>query len=391
MEARIARAALMLAAFISLGADYRTPNFLVSARSPQFAKQVGDLAEQYRRELAIEWLGRELPRWQDIVPITVDAAPSLGAGGATSFMFDRGRAFGWKMSVQGSQERILDSVLPHEVTHTIFATHFGGPLPRWADEGACTTVEHPSERAKQQKLLLEFLATNRGIPFNRMFEMTEYPHDILPLYSQGHSLAQYLLNQGGKHKFIEFVGRGMNTNNWDQTVMDFYGYRDLSDLQLTWIEWVRDGSPAEVAPRQQLASRSGRDTTSNQLAGRNAQSQQAVELARGLPPRQLVPVPSPSERESLAGLEIASRPATSQGSWYARQREVARQTQPPSGTPMQSTSRPPATQRVQEQVLEWNSRARIPVKDQYPAQQQALARGPVYFDAPASGGTAMRR
>ena len=44
-----------------------------------------------------------------------------GAGGATSFVFDRGEVFGWKMNIQGSRERILDSVLPHEVTHTIFA------------------------------------------------------------------------------------------------------------------------------------------------------------------------------------------------------------------------------------------------------------------------------
>ena len=61
------------------------------------------------------------------------------------------------MSIQGSRQRILDSVLPHEVTHTIFASHFRQPLPRWADEGACTTVEHASERAKQEKMLIEFL------------------------------------------------------------------------------------------------------------------------------------------------------------------------------------------------------------------------------------------
>ncbi len=97
------------------------------------------------------------------------------------------------MSVQGSHERVLDSVLPHEVTHTIFATHFGRPLPRWADEGACTTVEHPSERNKQTRLLYEFLTTGRGIAFNRMFAMTEYPADILPLYSQGFSLAKFLI------------------------------------------------------------------------------------------------------------------------------------------------------------------------------------------------------
>ncbi len=70
---------------------------------------------------------------------------------------------------------MLDSVLPHEVTHTIFASHFRRPLPRWADEGACTTVEHPSERTKQQQMLIEFLHTNRGIPFHPMFAMKEYP------------------------------------------------------------------------------------------------------------------------------------------------------------------------------------------------------------------------
>ena len=69
------------------------------------------------------------------------------------------------MNVQGSLERILDSVLPHEITHTIFATHFGRPLPRWADEGACTTVEHSTERRKQEQLLIQFLTSNRGIAF----------------------------------------------------------------------------------------------------------------------------------------------------------------------------------------------------------------------------------
>ena len=49
------------------------------------------------------------------------------------------------MRVIGTPERILDSVLPHEVTHTVMATHFGQPLPRWADVGICTTVEHAAE------------------------------------------------------------------------------------------------------------------------------------------------------------------------------------------------------------------------------------------------------
>ena len=131
------RAALVAASLLSLGASHRTENFLVTAPTDRFAKTVAESAERYRRELAVEWLGHELPPWRDKCPIQVHVGPQYGAGGTTSFMFQNEAPFGWTMSIQGSPERILDSVLPHEVTHTIFATHFGCPLPRWADEGAC--------------------------------------------------------------------------------------------------------------------------------------------------------------------------------------------------------------------------------------------------------------
>ena len=76
-----------------------------------------------------------------------------------------------------------------------------------------------------------------------MFQMKEYPPDILPLYSQGYSLARFFIEQGGKPKFVEYVGEGMRTNNWTATTQKYYGFKSLSDLQLTWVEWVRKGSP----------------------------------------------------------------------------------------------------------------------------------------------------
>ena len=193
-------------------------------------------AERFRRDLAIEWLGRELPRWGKPCPIVVQVGERMGAGGATSFVFDRGEVFGWQMTIQGSFERVLDSVLPHEVTHTIFASHFRQPLPRWADEGACTTVEHPAERNKQQKLLIEFLQTGRGISFSQMFAMKEYPPDVLPLYAQGHSLASFLIAQGGKRKYLQFVADGLESNNWSAELKKHYGFRNLGVLQNTWLD-----------------------------------------------------------------------------------------------------------------------------------------------------------
>ena len=252
MEARTIRLAILATALTvlstsqSLGASHRTENFIVTAPTPHLAQRIGETAEQYRKELAVEWLGEEMRPWARPCPITATVRPDLGAGGATSFVFHHGEVFGWEMVIQGSEERILDSVLPHEVTHTLFATHFRQPLPRWADEGACTTVEHHSEKLRHQKLLLDFLKTGRGIPMDQMFAMTEYPQnkaEILPLYSQAFSVARYMIQHGGKRKFVAFVEDGLENGDWATATRTHYGYNDLANLQNTWLDWVRNGSP----------------------------------------------------------------------------------------------------------------------------------------------------
>ncbi len=252
-----------------IGSDYATPNFTVSAPDSRLARQVGELAEQYRKDLAIHWLGHELPQWPQRCPITVAIQPH--AGGETSFVFTpdatgRSAPSQWRMHIYGSPERILDSVLPHEVTHTIFATHFGRPLPRWADEGASTTVEHESEKQKNHRMLIEFLKTKRGIPFNHMFAMKQYPSDILPLYAQGHSLVKFLLLHKGPRHFVKYLGDGMQressrniSGTWDAVTEEYYGYKNLSELQLAWIKWVGEGSKsldpqADLADPQRIAA-----------------------------------------------------------------------------------------------------------------------------------------
>lgn len=50
---------LILLSFLSMGASYRTQNFIINAPSPQIALQVGQYAEFYRKQKALEWLGRK--------------------------------------------------------------------------------------------------------------------------------------------------------------------------------------------------------------------------------------------------------------------------------------------------------------------------------------------
>lgn len=224
-------------------AQYASTNFIVHAATPALAKEIGETAEHWRKVLAMDWLGKEMPAWSRPCPIRAEVAPLLGAGGMTTFVFDRGEVFDWKMQVSGSRERVLDSVLPHEITHTIFACHFRQPLPRWADEGACTTVEHESEIAKQEQLLIRFLKTGKGIPFGQMFAMKEYPSEVLPLYAQGHSLTRYLIGQKGQAAFLEFLADGMSDENWPRAVDQHYGHPSLYALQDSWLDWVKQGRP----------------------------------------------------------------------------------------------------------------------------------------------------
>ncbi len=144
------------------------------------------------------------------------------------------------MRIQGSYDRVLHDAVPHEVLHTVFATHFRQPLPRWYDEGACTSVESPQEKLNYQKLLIHHLKTNRGIAFADMFAMTKYPRDVLPLYTQGWSLSEFLIAQRGRREFVAFGESGLR-GGWVPAVMSHYGYQSLGHLQDSWLSWVRSG------------------------------------------------------------------------------------------------------------------------------------------------------
>ena len=405
MDARILRLAILAAAVSCMGASQRTANFIVTAPTDDQAQQIASAAEKFRRELAIEWLGHEMPTWSQPCPITAQVAEHLGAGGATSFLFEHGEVFGWKMSIQGSHERILDSVLPHEVTHTIFATHFRRPLPRWADEGACTTVEHTSERTKQQVMLVDFLRTGRGIAFSRMFVMKDYPHDVMPLYSQGYSLARYLIAQGGKRKFLTFLSDGMRDEDWQRATRQHYGFDNLAVLQETWLDWVRRGSPALQAPKPgppapaALADNSRRARPEPNLIFRAQSGDDLVASDRrnyaatpqpGPPEPQANPAtaqaaaprrngaagwhaPGESPAEEAAGVEVPARPASGVAAGVASTGDPAA-----ADASNYQVTRPQEAQRSRQIILEWTKQPRGGDGAARPATDTATAGQPLY-------------
>jgi len=327
MDARYLRIALAaVVVVISLGAAHRTKNFVVNAPDAKLAAVVAEAAERYRRDLAVSWLGQALPDWSSPCVTTIRVGENLGAGGATTFMFDRGEVYGWRMNIQGSHRRLLDSVLPHEITHTIMATHFRCPLPRWADEGAATSVEHISERTKYYQMLHQFLRSGRGIAFSQMFAMSEYPEDVLPLYSQGFTLADFLIQHGGRQKFVTFIEDGLSDGRWVQAIERNYPWQDLGTLQNDWLAWVEKGCPA-ISPEN-----IGPNAGGQMLAAAQPRS------ASGSVPMQLasasakLPRPEPNLIFRIPNSATPSRPTSSQ------------------------SSRPQGVQKSEQIILEWRNR-----------------------------------
>jgi hypothetical protein len=239
------------------GASFRTSNFVVEAPNREVAKTVAEHAEHFRLTIAKAWLGRELSNWSTPCPIRVKLTAGE-AGGLTSFGFHDGRVTDQNMVVEGRLERILASALPHEITHTIFAAYFGGPMPRWADEGASLLSEDQRERQRHDQIALELMARRGEVPLARLFQIEDYPQDLMSFYGQGYSISRFLIEMGGRPRFLTFVRDGLKSG-WDTATRTHYGLANVRELDRAWRSWHRVNLQASRQARDEeyMAYREG--------------------------------------------------------------------------------------------------------------------------------------
>lgn len=235
--------AVLLSTMPGQAASVRTPNFLVEAPNQELALEFGRLAERYRKEKAIEWLGQEMPRWGAPCPLRVTVTMS-GAKGATQFEFPNGQVM-QTMVIEGPLDRLRYSVLPHEITHTVLAHQFRHPVPRWADEGGSVYSEDELERTRHDQMCKQILNAGRAFPLRRLFSLPDYPKDVMVLYAEGYSVSKYLIEQSDRRTFLAFVGHGMQFG-WDDAVKTYYQHRNVDELEQAWLDSFRK-RPSAVA------------------------------------------------------------------------------------------------------------------------------------------------
>lgn len=221
---------LVVAAVFVPGTKYRTTNFEVEAPTAKAARQIGLQAERYRRWLALVWLGRELPPWEQRCPIEVKDGPALG--GASSFSFQNNQCLSREMMVEGPERHVAGGTLAGQVMHALLADSFGQPVPRWADEGLAAVVDS----ASKERLLKQAptcLKEGRTIPFRQLFTMNMYPRDVMAFFVQSGSVTDFLIAAEGQRTFLAFVERGM-WQGWDAATRRYYGYNNVDALEAAW-------------------------------------------------------------------------------------------------------------------------------------------------------------
>lgn len=238
----------------SVAADFESRNFRVHAPTEDVARLVAAAAEHHRSRLGRIWYGHAIRNWITKCNVTVNVDDRVGASGSTKFKFASGEVYGWRMQVNGPLERILDSVVPHEVNHTILACWFRRKVPRWADEGCATMVEHESEQNRQTQHVESLMRQGRRIPLRMLLRITQYPNDnrqLMALYSQGYSLTRFLIEKAGRRQFLMFL-KEANHRGWDRAIETYYGSRSIEGLEQQWVSWVVAGSPRLDLPDGEL-------------------------------------------------------------------------------------------------------------------------------------------
>jgi len=230
---------LSVCALLSLGANYRTPNFEVKAPTAELARELGQLAERLRSDLAVAWLGSPLPSGAPVCDLEVQVSASSGSG-ATTITYDRGRVLALRMTIAGPLDRIRANLLPHEMTHLVLAMQFGRPVPRWFDEGGAIAGENAAEWQRQDDILHHRLHSRAGelLALRRLLTATDYPRDVLAFYAQAASLSRFLLTRGDRLTLLAFTRMGM-VRGWDEALARHYQLRSVEALERVWLEHVR--------------------------------------------------------------------------------------------------------------------------------------------------------
>jgi hypothetical protein len=212
-------------------------NFTVIApRGDGLADRVLSRADELRKEIALAWLGEELPEGQGLTHITVKLAKDKDEG--LTWLCGPGRAVrgAHRMWLETTAERAVGSTLEHEVTHIVLAVRFPKGTPAWANEGIASLADDEERHRTRRELLRQWARTGQWPSLDKvLYQRTISPSDQAG-YAAAVSLTEFLLTKGDRREMIDFLEQSAQ-DGWDAALAKHYGIANVGELQRQWQQW----------------------------------------------------------------------------------------------------------------------------------------------------------
>jgi hypothetical protein len=229
-----------------------------------FAERMARIAEATRTELLDKWFGESDTQWPERCDVVLyeDSRTFSQATGAppqspayTRIDADGGRVLGRHIYLNNAAAELLRCILPHEVTHSVLADHFGRRIPRWADEGMAVLTEPGDRIAGHLRLLPRWREEGLVVGPRQLFEMGDYPppHAWGSFYAQSVSLVQFLSKEKGSQTFAKFLRESLR-EDYATALQHYYGW-DFTELDSRWRRYAFAGAQETAAHYSQPGTR----------------------------------------------------------------------------------------------------------------------------------------
>ncbi|MCK5306641.1 MAG: hypothetical protein KAJ66_05845 [Candidatus Omnitrophica bacterium] len=245
-----------------LSGHYASMNFSVRATTVGKARVIGEKSERYYKRLLkkLRYGGMLKKKCRIYIYSNHEAyIQSLRSAGIKIPAWSGGchlprrhYEFGYPVVCGFIEKRLLTEVLPHELTHAIFAEFVYGkriiekrlsPLPLWIDEGMAVYMQ---ERSDYKQVVKQAVSEGGYIRLKDLFILKRYPKDEAKLkyfYAQSPSLVDFLLNKYPGGKFMSLAKKSVFSAKSDEEILTsvYYGkITSISQMEKLWIKFVKE-------------------------------------------------------------------------------------------------------------------------------------------------------
>jgi hypothetical protein len=238
----------LISATAALGAGMAADgDFIVLAEDQALAEAVLEQSGEYRREIALDLLGEELPPGvgRTVIYVRISDADDTGR----TWAIDSPQRRLHSLWVNSTRTGVLGPLLKHEIAHVVMATRHPGALPSWAEEGVASRYDDPRRVEIRRRVLRWFAETGNWPRLELVLTAESLTSHDQASYAVAASLTEYLLARADHETFFAFAVDGRR-KDWDAAARARYGAADAEALERAWRTWA---SSTEIA-----ASSSGR-------------------------------------------------------------------------------------------------------------------------------------